>query len=144
MPSDISFLVFEDDQGFYRLEGVGPIEDRKRVPMTKEEADAWVDAQSLKYRVYITPEDVEKQAFCLERVDDFPEDDYCYLHIIVGMGENQQRKIIVYNYPPEFGSVVHATAKEVPVVDCWFDEDGLLTWREHGRQRSRLSPTENI
>ena len=50
MPSDISFLVFEDDQGFYRLEGVGPIEARVRVPMTKEEADAWVDMQYKRFR----------------------------------------------------------------------------------------------
>ena len=38
--ADISFLVFEDDKGFYRLEGDDP-NNQRRIDMTKEEADAW-------------------------------------------------------------------------------------------------------
>ena len=42
--ADISFLVFEDDKGFYRLEGDDP-NNQQRIDMTKEEADAWSAAQ---------------------------------------------------------------------------------------------------
>ncbi len=42
--ADISFLVFEDEKGFYALEGDGPIKDRPRIDMSKEQADAWIEA----------------------------------------------------------------------------------------------------
>ncbi len=44
--ADISFLVFEDDGGNYRLEGDGPIEKRVRVDMTSEEAAAYIAEQA--------------------------------------------------------------------------------------------------
>lgn len=38
--ADISFLVFEDDEGFYRLEESDG--EQERVDMTEEEADTWI------------------------------------------------------------------------------------------------------
>jgi len=37
MPSDISFLEFEDEKGRYKLVGDGPIETRKRVDLPDDQ-----------------------------------------------------------------------------------------------------------
>ncbi len=47
--ADISFLVFEDSRGYYRLEGEDP-DNQVRIDMTKAEADAWIDAHSRQVR----------------------------------------------------------------------------------------------
>src|SRR5260370_33774382 len=115
-------------------ESDGPVEDRNSIDMTQEEADAWFDSQNQKIRerharkhqTYMTPEDTGRMVFCLERIDDFPEDDYCYLHILLWAGINvAHQKIVVFHYPPEYGSVIRAMAKEVPVHMSMF-ENGVL------------------
>lgn len=39
------FLGFENEWGFYRLEGDGPLEERTRTTMALEAAHAWVETQ---------------------------------------------------------------------------------------------------
>ncbi len=53
--ADISFIVFKDAQGYYRLEGEG--DAQKRVDMSEEEAEAWIAAQSAKA-------EAQKLCFC--------------------------------------------------------------------------------
>ncbi|SRR5258708_39560729 len=104
------------------------------IDMTQEEADAWFDAQiqesherhARRRQTYITPEDTGRLVFCLERINDFPEDDYCYLHILLWAGINcADRKIVVFNYSPEYGSVIRVMAEKAPVHLSAF-EDGVL------------------
>jgi hypothetical protein len=35
--ADISFLVFEDENGWYRLKGVGPVQEMVKVYLSEEE-----------------------------------------------------------------------------------------------------------
>ncbi len=51
MTSDISFLVFQDDGGYYREE------NEMRVPMTKAEADAWIGPDKKRYLVMAREKD---------------------------------------------------------------------------------------
>jgi len=43
--ADISFIVFKDDDGFYRLEESEGGE-QERIDMTEEEADTWIAMQT--------------------------------------------------------------------------------------------------
>jgi hypothetical protein len=45
--ADISFLVFEDEKGHYRMEGDDP-DNQTRIDMSQEEADIWIHIQSMK------------------------------------------------------------------------------------------------
>lgn len=64
---------------------------------------------------HVTPDFVGERAFHLTKVSNFPDEDYCYLSIIMASNNTPKSYVVVYNYPSDFGEVVAALDENCPM-----------------------------